>query len=132
MRSRERKALLVYRSRPIEIIGPTMISVARRSGKGGVSRDPYIVRIKGNALTCPCPAFADSRPASAGTQECKHTQAVAKFLADGPTGDPTTERPPTYPQDWIAYKAAKRVTLEAVRTMLPALMKESFREGWSA
>jgi hypothetical protein len=124
MRSRERKVINTYRTRKIKILGDTMFAVSARRRSNGKTPNPYIVEYVGDLWTCRCPGFANA-------EDCLHIGAVHKFLAEGPPTNPTVEMRPSYPQDWIAYKEAKRTTLEVMRTMLPALMKESFRDGWA-
>jgi hypothetical protein len=128
MRSRQRKALYLLFTRKINIIGPTMATVARRRAKGGQENDPYVLRFVNGSWICPCPAYAD-------LFKCKHEAAVAKFLVDGQPESLVEEfdtKRPSYPQDWPKYKAAKSITREAICLMLPALAKVSLNDGWQA
>lgn len=125
MRSRERKALRLYLSRPIIQLGPNLFAVKRRKGRDGKEHDPWLVRREGDLWSCGCPYFVER-------YECGHTDAVDKWLRDGPPASlfPEYDGPrPTYPQDWPKYKVAKLITRAAQKLMVRAIARQTFPRG---
>ena len=127
MTSRERKALRIWLTRKIKRLGPSLFAVSQRKAKGGLERDPWLVRFEGGMWACSCPTFANS-------YRCGHADAVVKFIA---AGEPSTYYPdqafprPTYPQDWPKYKAARKTAARAILPMLAALLKYAALKGWA-
>jgi hypothetical protein len=120
MKSRERKALYTYLSRKIVQIGPTLFTCAQRKRKDGVERDPWLIMFQDNLWTCCCPIFEQ-------TYECGHVGAVHKWIE---AGEPSTYYPdkaiprPTYPQDWVRYKLARKIASTAIKPLLATLLRD--------